>query len=50
MIVLIHRRVFLLVVPMLLAAQLCVAQMIDPRGTARIHVGPIYASPALSVQ
>ncbi len=50
MTVLLNRRVFLLLVPVLFAAQLASAQMTDPRGTARIHIGPIYATPALTVQ
>jgi len=47
---LLSRRVLLLAVPLLLAARLTFAQMVDPRGTARIHVGPLYATPALTVQ
>jgi hypothetical protein len=45
-----HRRVFLFAVPVLLAAQAAFAQMTDPRGSARVHIGPIYATPALAVQ
>ena len=48
--VLVPRRAFLIAVPILLAARLTCAQMVDPRSTARIHVGPLYATPAVAVQ
>jgi len=50
MVVLLRRRVFLFVVPVLLAAHVSSAQMVDPRGSARVHIGPIYATPGLAVQ
>lgn len=45
-----HRRVALFAVPFLLTAQVAFAQMTDPRGSARIHVGPLYATPTLAIQ
>jgi hypothetical protein len=50
MVVLLHRQVFLCAVAVLLTAQASLAQMTDPRGSARVHVGPIYATPALTLQ
>jgi hypothetical protein len=41
---------FVFAVPVLLTAHVAAAQMTDPRGAARVHIGPIYATPALAVE
>ena len=51
MVVLLHRRIVPFVVATLLTAQAAFAQQItDPRGSARVHIGPIYATPGVAVQ
>jgi len=52
---LLSRRVLFFVTPVVLAAasafaQTAEPQMPDPRGTARVHIGPLYATPGLTVQ
>jgi len=51
MVVLLQRRILRFVVAALLTAQAAFGQQItDPRGSARVHIGPIYATPGLAVQ